>query len=177
MLSAEKAPPAAAVAELKTYLRIEDGREDAMLAGLLRAATETVEAMLGVLLFAREVEERVVACAGAVRLGAEPARALLAVGLVAPDGNVTTLTEGFHFRAGRHGSGRVELTGVAAGCELVVRYRAGLADDWNLVPEVLRLTVIRAAAHFFAHRDAPDDPGLPPAVQRMLRPWRARRLN
>lgn len=177
MAGAQKAPPAAVVGELKAYLRIEDGREDALLAGLLRAATETVEAMLGLLLFAREVEERAVAGAGAVRLWAEPARALLSVGRVEADGSVTALTQGFRFRTGRHGAGRVELPGVASGSEVVLRYRAGLAEDWNLVPEVLRLAVVRAAAHFFVHRDAPDDRGLPPAVERMLQPWRTRRLS
>jgi hypothetical protein len=44
------------------------------------------------------------------------------------------------------------------------------------VPESLRLAVIRVASHFFNHRDAPDDPGIPPSVRRMISPWRARRM-
>ncbi|MGL6043737.1 MAG: hypothetical protein ACRC1J_07415, partial [Sandaracinobacteroides sp.] len=81
------------------------------------------------------------------------------------------------FRPGSNGIGRVEVQGLCDGSELIVRYRAGMGADWNWVPEVLRLSVIRAAAHFHTHRDSPDDPGVPPAVRRMLGPWRTRRLR
>ena len=73
MLTTEKVPPAVALGELKAFLRIEDSAEDALLAGLLRAATETVEAMLGLLLFERDVEERGVVRNGKLALTAEPA--------------------------------------------------------------------------------------------------------
>jgi uncharacterized phiE125 gp8 family phage protein len=178
MATVERAPPAAALAELKSYLRIEDSREDALLAGLLRAATETVEAMLGVLLFEREVEERGHVRDGGLVLGAEPARSIVRVEAVEADGSLRQLAQAeFAFRTGAHGVGRLAVPGMGDGCELVVCHRAGMGSDWNWVPEVLRLSVIRAAAHFHAHRDDPDDPGVPPAVRQLLGPWRARRLR
>jgi uncharacterized phiE125 gp8 family phage protein len=176
MRAVETGAPAAALAELKAYLRIEDAREDALLAALLRAATETVEAMLGVLLFEREVVERGVVAAGAVALSAEPARSLVAAALVAADGGETALA-GARFEVSRDGVGRLLVSGLDEGAQVSVRYRAGMGADWNWVPEVLRLAVLRAAAHFHAYRDAADDAGLPPAVRRMLAPWRVRRVR
>jgi uncharacterized phiE125 gp8 family phage protein len=169
----ETGAPGAALAELKAYLRIEDAREDALLAGLLRAATETVEAMLGVLLFEREVEERGPLKDGGLTLTGEPARSLESVVLVSADGS-ETLVPG-KLEVSRDGVGRVLVEG--PGGTVKVRYRAGMGADWNWVPEVLRLAVLRAAAHFHAHRDGADDAGLPPAVRRMLAPWRARRVR
>jgi uncharacterized phiE125 gp8 family phage protein len=177
MLTIEKAPPAAALGELKLFLRIEDSREDALLAGLLRAATETVEAMLGLLLFEREVEERGIARSGSLVLTAEPARTLVLARLELADGTQRTLGAlEASLRTDAHGCGQLTLQGVSDGTDVVVRYRAGMASDWNWVPESLRLAVIRVASHFFSHRDAPDDPGIPPSVRRMISPWRARRL-
>lgn len=179
MATIERAPPAAALAELKAFLRIEaDSHEDALLSALLRAATETVEAMLGQLLFERAVEERGTVRAGRLALGFEPARSLLSVEQGDADGLFTPLADGVaRFRAGRFGEGHVHVSGVGDGSELRVRYRAGIAADWNGVPEVLRLSVIRAAAHFHAHRDRADDAGVPPVVRRLLAPWRARRVR
>jgi uncharacterized phiE125 gp8 family phage protein len=177
MLTIDKAPPAAALGELKAFLRIEDSREDALLAGLLRAATETVEAMLGLLLFERDVEERGTVLGGLVVLTAEPARTLLEARAEFPDGTERVLgEEEASLRTDSRGVGRLCVPSLADGSDLVVRYRAGMANDWNWVPEALRLAVIRVASHFFRHRDAPDDPGIPTAVRRMVGPWRARRM-
>jgi uncharacterized phiE125 gp8 family phage protein len=177
MLTIDKSPPAAALGELKQFLRIEDSREDALLAGLLRAATETVEAMLGLLLFEREVEERGTARAGVVALMAEPARTLVSARAEFADGTQRMLAPAeASLRTDGHGAGQLCLQGVSDGTDIVVRYRAGMANDWNWVPESLRLAVIRVASHFFNHRDAPDDPGIPPSVRRMISPWRTRRM-
>lgn len=177
MLTMEKAPPAAALGELKAFLRIEDSAEDALLAGLLRAATETVEAMLGLLLFEREVEERGAPQGGLLALTAEPARTLVEARAEFADGTQRVLGPAeASLRMDRHGCGHLSVPGLIDGSDLVVRYRAGMASDWNWVPEALRLSVIRVAGHFFSHRDAPNDPGVPPSVRRMISPWRARRI-
>lgn len=175
MATIERGPPVAALAELKAFLRIEDGAEDALLSGLLRAATETVEAMLGLMLFEREVVEAATLVEGRVALRHEPVRSLT-------DATVAGAAEPMAAGAAvltidREGRGAVAVPGLADGTRLTLRYRAGMAADWSWVPEALRLAVLRAAAHFHAHRDAPDDAGLPPAVRRALGPWRARRLR
>lgn len=170
-------PPLVALAELKTFLRLEDDREDALLAGLLRAATETVEAMLGQLLFERDVEERGAVKKGRLKLLAEPVRAVLEVVRLDAQGEAEPVAaEKWWLKPGRHGGGCVEVAGLAEGTEIIVRYRAGTAANWNWVPDVLRLSVVRVAAHFHARRDSVDDPGIPPAVRRMLAPWRSRRV-
>jgi uncharacterized phiE125 gp8 family phage protein len=177
MAMVERAAPAAALAELKVFLRIEDEREDALLAGLLRAATETIEAMLGLMLFEREVEERGTVSGGCLLLRAEPARSLVRADLLEHGQVVRELESGeAALVLGAHEVGRLVCAGLDDGAQLLVRLRAGLATDWNMVPEILRLCVVRAAAHFHAHRDSAEDGGLPPAVGRMLAPWRARRL-
>ncbi len=177
MLTVDNSPPPVAVAELKSFLRIEDGREDALLAGLLRAATETVEAMLGQLLFERSVEESGTVTHQRFRLSAEPVRTVTEVLQVDDDGELISLAEDrWRLNPGRHGTATIDVVDCPDGSEIVVRYRAGVAANWNWVPEVLRLSVVRAAAHFHARRDSTDDPGIPPSVRRMLAPWRTRRV-
>lgn len=178
MVVADKVPPAAALAELKTYLKIESSIEDALLSGLLRAATETVEAMLGVLLVERDVEERGVVSNGGVHLVAEPVRSLTSVSIHEEDGTEVVLDDDrSSLTISRHGGGHVRITSLPEGAAVIVRYRAGMSTDWTWVPEILRLSVVRAAAHFHASRDSADDGGLPPAVKRMISPWRSRRLR
>jgi uncharacterized phiE125 gp8 family phage protein len=133
--------------------------------------------MLGVLLFERQVEERALVTQGRLRLSAEPVRVLVEAAAVGDDGVESVLGAGTAvLKMSRHGVGTVHAPALAEGAELVVRYRAGMANDWNRVPEVLRLSVVRAAAHFHAHRDA-GEAGVTPVVKRMLAPWRARRLH
>lgn len=163
-------PPAVLLDELKSYLRIEGAEEDALLLWLLRAATEAVEAWLGWLLIEREVEERRTVTGGEVALQSAPARSLVSV--TDTDASVWPGA----LQVSRFGVGRVTLAGLADGADVTVRYRAGLSTDWNGLPEPVRLGVLRAAAHFHAHRDAGTDAGLPPAVARLVSPWRARRM-
>lgn len=165
-------PSAVLLDELKSYLRIEGVEEDALLMWLLRAATESVEAWLGWLLIERDVEERRTVCDGVVRLAASPAKTLVSAadahGLPIEDAELTST---------RFGVGQIAVPPGIEGSEIVVRYRAGLSKDWNGLPEPVRLGVLRAAAHFFAHRDAGDDGGIPPAVARLVAPWRWRRMH
>ena len=178
MVAIDRAPPGAALAELKAFLRIETSLEDALLTGLLLAATESVEALLGQLMFERPVAERGVLSDGGLRLAAGPVRSLVSVETIGTDGMLSVAPDGAaRLLIGAHGEGRIDAPELPEGVGVQVRYLAGLAGDWNGVPEVLRLCVIRTAAHFHTHRDAPDDPGIPPAVQRMLGPWRARRIR
>lgn len=173
MLVVEKPSAMVSLAELKAHLRVEDGGEDALLAGWLRAATEAVEQELGQLLIMREVEELGWVRCGAARLTLGPVQGLLAVeardgagGWVALDGHAL-----------KRGPARVVGAGLVEGDELRLRYRAGLGADWNAVPDMLRQAVVRLAAHFHAHRDSSEAPAMPPAVRQLLAPARVRRLR
>lgn len=177
MLMSGKAPPAAALDEMKAYLRVDTSEEEPLLAALLRSATETVEAMMGVLLVERDVEERAAVRQGEVVLGTEPVRSLGSVHVVAADGGEQLLEPGLAaLELSRGGAGKVRL-GLADGEAVVIRYRAGMATHWSWLPEVLRLAVLRAAAHFYANRDSRDESGLPLAVKKMVAPWRRRRMR
>src|SRR3546814_2145352 len=56
-----------------------------------------------------------------------------------------------------------------------VRYQAGMAADWNGVPEPLRQGIVRLVAHMHLHRDGDQSP--PAAVAALWRPWRRMRLK
>ncbi|MCG2839762.1 phage head-tail connector protein [Sandaracinobacter sp. RS1-74] len=170
MLEVERAAPAAALAELKAYLRIEDSLEDALLAGWLRAATETAEVELGQFLLEREVVEEGRVCGGLLRLTHGPVRLVLEL----REMGTGVLPVG---RYALDGAARLRVSAVADGVLLAARYRAGMADGWNRLPEMLRQAVVRLAAHFHGHRDSPEAPAMPLAVRQLLRAQRARRLR
>lgn len=167
-------PPAALLAELKSFLRIDGAEEDALLSWLLRAATEAVEAWLGWMLIERDLEERQMVREGGVMLTASPFRQLVAV---QPDSGGPLELETAAVSVSRFGRAHLAVPDVAEGSGVTVRYRAGLSPDWNGLPEPVRLGVLRAAAHFHTHRDGEGDGGLPPAVARLVSPWRARRMT
>lgn len=178
MVSSTKAGTVAPIEELKAFLRIEDSGEDALLAGLLRAATEAVEAWLGWQLMAREVSERSCVKDSMIRLTATPVQSVSRVSLLHIEGTEEILPAGnWALDVSRFGAATVALTGVQEGQKVLAYYLAGLADDWNGLPEPVRLGVLRAAAHFHAHRDGAADAGLPPAVARLVSPWRVKRLR
>ena len=56
-----------------------------------------------------------------------------------------------------------------------VRYQAGMAANWNGVPEPLRQGIVRLVAHMHLHRDGDQSP--PAAVAALWRPWRRMRLK
>lgn len=173
MLVVEKAVAGAAIAELKAHLRVEDGAEDALLAGWLRAATEAAELELGQLLIEREVEEVTAVRCGAARPTLAPVRSVGGVDTLDAAGAWVAVA-GF---ALKRSPARVVVGGVMDGAELRLRYRAGIGTDWNGLPEMVRQAVIRLAAHFYAHRDSAGVPAVPPAVRQLLAPLRARRLR
>lgn len=171
------APSAAAfpLSEAKALLRIETSGEDALLAGQLRAAAEACEAFTGRLLLAREVSETVPAGAAWTRLGAAPVRAITTIAALAPDGTETALAPGdYAIDVDAAGEGWVR-AGPSGASRLRVGYTAGLAEDWNGVPEPLRQGIVRLAAHLHAHREGGAGP--PAAITALWRPWRRLRLR
>lgn len=163
------------LAEAQAYLRIETGDEEALLAGLLRSATQYCEAFTGQCLIAREVRERVRLSGAWQRLSATPVRSIDSLAAIAADGSETALEAGVYaVDIDCNGDGWVRLT---SGPErlILVRYVAGLATDANGVPEPLRQGIVRLAAHLFNCRDG--DGGEPPAaVTALWRPYRRMRI-
>ena len=174
---AEASPvPVVSVAEIKAEARIATGDEDALLAGLVRGATDLCERFTGTLLIARPVEEMLPAGTMWARLGAAPVRSIEAVAALDFDGGETVLpADSYALDIDAAGEGWVRLAAARAERRIKVRYVAGLASDANGVPEALRMGIARLAAHAVAGRESVAAP--PASVTALWRPWRRLRLG
>ena len=169
---------AAAVAEAKAYLRLEHGREDALIGGLIEAALELCERFTGQVAIVRTVRERVAADGGWHRLAAAPVRAVTAVLGVATDGTESVLpVDAYAIDIDGDGRGWVRIIDAHGAARVVVAAQAGLAVDWAGLPAGVRQGAVRLAAHLHAHRDGADDAGPPAAVAALWRPYRRMRLS
>ena len=167
-----------ALAELKAFLRISVGDEDALLAGLVRAAAELCEAFTGRALIDRAVEEVVAAATARTRLTGGPVRTIESVAAIDAAGAATLLdAEAFTTEIDAAGDGWVRLRRATEARRLRVSYRAGMAVDWNGIPEMLRHGIVRLAAHSYLRRGEARETEMPAAVTALWRPWRRLRLN
>jgi uncharacterized phiE125 gp8 family phage protein len=156
----ETGPLVVGLAECKAALRLERDDEDALIAGHIRTAMALCESFIGQWLIEREAEQRLAGDLSWQRLRVCPVTAVTAVQV-----GGHSLAEGWESEIAADGTGWVRLLAVPsmAPSGVVVRFRAGLAADWNDVPEPLRAGVVRLVSHFFTHRDAADA-GPPPAA-------------
>jgi uncharacterized phiE125 gp8 family phage protein len=173
------AAPAQAVADARSYLRIDGGEEDALLATLAGVAIGLCEGFTGLALFVSDRSDVVSASSPEwQRLPATPVRAIGSVAALDPAGGSAALpVEAYAIDIAASGDGWVRLTAPIAAHRLRVGYVAGLAADWPALPDALRQGVIRCVAHLHAYRDAADDAGPPPAVAALWRPYRRMRLR
>jgi len=172
--------PAAPIplAELRAFLRIGTSEEDALLAGLVRAAGDTCEAFTGRALIVRAVQEMLPAATAWVRLGAAPVTAIDGVAALGIDGSATALAVGdYGVDIDAAGEGWVRLLRTVDEKHVRVAYQAGMGTDPNALPEALRHGIVRLAAHLYVHRDREDGAGPPAAVTALWRPWRRLRLR
>lgn len=174
---------AAPLAELKAYLRIAIGDEDALLAGFLRSAAALCEQFVGQWLIAREAEE-VIAVPDRTpmpwrRLGARPVGAILSVTGMPGEGAAFALAaDAYAVDIDGNGDGWVKVGAPGAATRIKVRYRAGLAEAMNGLPEPIRQGIVRLAAEHYARRDGNGGDGDPPAaVAALWRPYRRMRLS
>lgn len=176
MMATEQTPaPLLAVSldEVKAYLRIGHAHEDALLAGLVRSATALCEAFTGQVMMVREVVEHVPASTEWRRLSLTPVRSIEAM----EDATAAALpVESYAVDIDANGDGWVRMTSPAP-ARVAVRYVAGIAVDWNGVPEPLRQGIVRLVAHMHLHRDDKGDASPPAAVAALWRPWRRLRLS
>lgn len=165
------------VEEARGWLRIDGEAEDALLAGLIRTATGLCEQFIGQVLLTRLVSETLPATCGWQRLGQRPVRAITGVDGLPAEGMAFALpVDGYAIDIDAAGDGWVDVREAGGAARVIATYEAGLAADWNGVPEPLRQGILRLVAHLHAHRDAPDDAGPPAAVAALWRPYRRMRL-
>ncbi|WHO40501.1 hypothetical protein PMI04_007860 [Sphingobium sp. AP49] len=177
LVEEESAGLAASMAELKAYLRIESGGEDAVLAGLLRSAAALCEQFVGQWLIRRSAREMVASDGRWHRLAARPVVAIGTVEAVDGDGMLTALaTDRYAIDIDASGDGWVRAMQPDPAMRLAVDYQAGMAPDMNGLPEPIRQGIVRLAADHFTARG--NEGGPPPAVVSALwRPWRRMRLS
>lgn len=158
--------------EARGWLRLGATVDDAVVAGLIRAATNICEAFIGQWLIVRAIEERLPIGAGTVRLTARPVVAIDSVALMLPEGNETPLGAGdYDVAIGRDGGGQVTVQQPGAAERLRIVYRAGIAEGANGVPEAIRQGIVRMTQHL---HDARDGSGAvpPAAIAALWQPWR-----
>lgn len=167
-----------AVDEVRTCLRIENGDEDALAAGLAGSAATLCEQFTGRALLRRGFVETIAATTAWTRLRASPVQVIAGVDALAANGSATPIAAGaYMIDIDAAGEGWVRLIGSAQSQRLRVRYEAGLSPDWAGLPEALRHGIVRLSAHLYQQRDRPDESGPPAAVTALWRPWRRLRIG
>lgn len=149
--------PPAALAEIKQWLAISTTQDDAALAALLLTALDMCEAFTGQRPLRADITERIAADGCWQTLLSRP---------------VTMIEASAHeVDIDIYGIGRVRAR-VSDQRTVSVAFTAGLADEWEALPEPLRHGAIRLAAALFRGRSE-DVPAAPPAaVTALWRPFR-----
>jgi len=176
--------PAAALAEAKALLRAADAGEDALIAELLESAALLCERFTGQALLARGFRETIGGAAtdwrrsrGWHRLGRSPVRAITLVEAIDGGGAAVALAPAdYAIDLDSNGDGWVRPAAPAA--RLRVRFEAGMAAEWPVLPAPLRHGILRLAAHLYTFRtDAGAVAEPPAAVTALWRPYRRLRLG
>ena len=169
---------AGAQAEAKAYLRIDSPDEDALIDQMLGQAAALAEAFTAQMLFTRPCVEIVPAAREWTQISTAPVRAITAVDGLPLQGAAFALpVDAYAIDIDASGRGWVRVPSPGGASRVRVTMTAGLAPGWTSLPDPVRLGILRLAAHFYTHRDAPDDAGPPAAVAALLRPWRRMRLT
>lgn len=167
---------AAALAAIKTFLRIETGGDDTVIAMFAETSLGLGEQFLGKVLIARAVTQVLPVRSGWQRLSASPVRAITGVAGLATDGVATALPPidyAIDIDAGSDGWVRISDAGGAA--RVQVTATAGLASGWAALPPPIRQGVVVLAGYLFAEREETRPP--PAAVTALWRPYRAIALH
>jgi len=157
--------------EARGWLRMGATIDDAVVAGLVRAATNICEAFIGQWLIERAAEETVPLSGGAATLSPRPVIALDGVTLLLPETAEILPAERYHLTVARDGTGRVAIVDPGQAERVRITCRAGIAADANGVPEAIRQGIVRMTQHLHDARD--DDDVAPPAmIAALWKPWR-----
>lgn len=172
------APAPEALAELKQWLALSGSREDESLAHLIAAALELCEGFTGQMPLEATCEETLPASGAWQPLATRPVQAVVAVyGIPAEGARFALPAESYAIELDADGGARVRVIQPGAAGRIAVRFVAGLAPTWGVLPESLRHGVIRLAAHQHRARETPSAGPVPPAaVAALWRPWRRMRL-
>lgn len=179
-------PPASepvSLAEAKLFLRVDHNAEDDLIASLIGAAREAVEAGIGRALVMRRVREnldiwRRDAVNGA-NLGLGPVTNVVAVRLLANNGAQSVIDpERYRLEGNRDRPRLVFPSGFpstlrsAGGIE--IEYECGYADDPADLPIALRLATLQIVGSLYELRQG--EGGVPESARALMRPFAPVRL-
>ena len=162
--------------EARGWLRLGATIDDAVVAGLVRAATNICEAFVGQWLVVRAAEEVLPMGggpigAGAVRLGVRPVVGVDAVTLLRDGGETVLAASDYRVTTARDGTAALAIDHPGDARRVRVAYRAGMADDANGIPEAIRQGIVRMTQHLHDTREGTGE--APPAmIAALWRPWR-----
>lgn len=161
------------LSEARGWMRMGTTADDAVVAQLIRVATDLCEAFIGQWLIVRAGEEIAELRAGAARLSARPVAAVDGVTLILPDGGGEAVLGDADYRVtiARDGTAHVAVHDTQGARTARIACRAGLAPNANGVPEAIRQGIVRMVQHLHEARDAADA-APPAAVAALWRPWR-----
>lgn len=168
-----------ALSELKDWLGITTGGDDAQLAALLRAALDACEDFTGLMPLQQLCEEVLPVASGWLTLAARPVQAITLVeGLPAEGARFALPSTDHAIELDHDGGGKVRVSNPGSAGRIAVRFTAGLAASWTALPDPLRHGALRLAAHQYrAREDNMSSAAMPPAaVAALWRPWRRLRL-
>lgn len=158
--------------EARSWLRLGATIDDAVVAGLIRAATNICEAFIGQWLLIRIAEETLPVGPGVVPLSIRPVVAVDGVTAIGAGGEEAILAPAdYRTTIARDGTARLAIAFPGDKTHLRVTYRAGLAEDANGIPEAIRQGIVRMTQHL---HDARDGAGAAPpaAIAALWQPWR-----
>ena len=178
-------PPAGepvTLTEAKTHLRIDHGEEDALIAGVLVAATRAAEARAGLAFLSQQWRFALDAAPQTVALPIAPCASIDAVSVIDADGAAQAVDPPL-YDAAPGAPGRVRRKGIwpAPGPRLDgvrIDFTAGYADAAS-VPAALKQAVMTLAAHFYETRSATREERfytVPQSVDALIAPYRRVRL-
>ncbi len=180
-------PPAVEPVDLtyaKTFLRVDNDAEDALITDLITAARFSVEALCGQAMITRDVRQMSeLRGEPTLSLSAMPVQDIIAVRTVDSAGNETVLpAEGYALnprctppRLTFTDAGRLALAQTGAE-RAVIDYRAGFADAPAGVPMPLRQALLLLLAQSYEHRGDEADRPVPMMVDALLMPYRWMKL-
>lgn len=179
-------PPASepiSLAEAKLFLRVDHSAEDDLIALLITAAREAVEAAIGRALITRRVRESLdiwvrEAAQGAV-LGLGPVTDVVAVRLLADNGAQSVLdSERYRLDGNRDRPRLVFVDGLPATLRQIggieIEYDCGYADEAEDLPVALRLATLQIVASLYELRQGGGP--IPEAARALMRPFAPVRL-
>ena len=174
------------VADAKIHMRIDHTSEDGLIAGLIAAARDEVEAQTGLALIDQDwrLTTDGIAPSGIITLKRHPVREVLSVTLFDADG-AASLLDPSHYLLDCHArpailciEKRPAASSYANGIE--IDFKAGFGESGADVPDGLKRAVLLLVAHWYEFRagfGASDQPvSWPPGFDRLVARWKLGRL-